>query len=431
MKVFSATWGLGKALITLAACLMLIAILPAPCQGQGPAAQPYDHLRKVAEDMERSTFFILVESDKELSSGSGFLVADGYIVTNGHVVEDIDKGGTIYVLNKYLKPVQAVIVNNQYDQGSAFPGSRDLALLRFEQPKGANLRPVTFNLDISRLDWVSAWGYPGMMNDLDANYKKIVNHRLDELIPLPVSSTTGTINAMVHGTVGDMIVHSAQISSGNSGGPLVNWKGEVVGINTWAYNVKAKEARTNLAQPATEIVAFLYSNRVNAGLAEGQILPPHKTEPAMAAQRRLPPANRRGTDRGRSGASPKRPAIDSPAVVILGSITFSVPASWHMEYQDENSASLVSDDGEAGMMIVTESNGPYSLEEIANIYSDAVKGSEATPTKGLFTFKFEENGEDSFGVVQEIPKNKHLMYCVFGDYDNTGVGEIIESLKLK
>ena len=136
--------------------------------------------------------------------GSGFVISeDGYIVTNNHVIEGADEiqieffGGT---------KLDAKLVGTD--------PKTDIALLKVESDKP--LPFVTFgNSDTMRVgDWVMAMGNPlGQGFSVSAG---IVSARNREL----------------SGTYDDYLQTDAAINRGNSGGPLFNMAGEVIGVNT-------------------------------------------------------------------------------------------------------------------------------------------------------------------------------------------------------
>lgn len=136
--------------------------------------------------------------------GSGFVISeDGYIVTNNHVIEGADEIEIEFFSGKKL-PAKVIGTDAQ----------TDIALLKVE-PEGA-LPFVKFgNSDIARVgDWVVAMGNPlGQGFSVSAG---IVSARNREL----------------SGTYDDYLQTDAAINRGNSGGPLFNMAGEVVGVNT-------------------------------------------------------------------------------------------------------------------------------------------------------------------------------------------------------
>jgi S1-C subfamily serine protease len=143
------------------------------------------------------------------SMGTGLvLTADGEIVTNAHVVGDAK---TVHVrLNGESEPREAAVV-------IADP-TRDLALLRV---KVGGLHAATFAApnDVRIGDQVLAIGYA---LDLDG----------DPTVTLGIISSLDRTLATNTGALKGLIQTDAAISSGNSGGPLVNALGKVVGINT-------------------------------------------------------------------------------------------------------------------------------------------------------------------------------------------------------
>ena len=153
-----------------------------------------------------------------VSSGSGFILTeDGYVVTNFHVVEG------------------ATSVQVGLHDGSAYPAAlvgydstNDLAVLKIE---ATGLDPVALGSsdDLIVGDQVVAIGNP--LGELTAT-----------LTVGYVSAKERTINT--DGTILNMIQTDAAINSGNSGGPLFNMKGQVVGITTAKYSGSSSSGAT-------------------------------------------------------------------------------------------------------------------------------------------------------------------------------------------
>jgi serine protease Do len=141
--------------------------------------------------------------------GSGFVISeDGYIVTNNHVIADADEIKIEFFPGdgqpKELLPAKVIGTDP----------NTDIALLKVEAP--APLKFVTFgDSDTARVgDWVVAIGNPlGQGFSVSAG---IVSARNREL----------------SGSYDDYIQTDAAINRGNSGGPLFNMDGAVVGVNT-------------------------------------------------------------------------------------------------------------------------------------------------------------------------------------------------------
>jgi serine protease Do len=136
--------------------------------------------------------------------GSGFVISeDGFIVTNNHVIEGADE-----ILIEFFEGFElpATLVGTD--------PNTDIALLKVESE--TPLKFVTFgDSDTARVgDWVMAMGNPlGQGFSVSAG---IVSAR----------------NRALSGTYDDYIQTDAAINRGNSGGPLFNMAGEVIGVNT-------------------------------------------------------------------------------------------------------------------------------------------------------------------------------------------------------
>jgi serine protease Do len=148
------------------------------------------------------------ESNLGTSSGSGVIIsADGYVITNNHVVE----GATdIEVALSDKRTYDAKLVG--------FDASTDLALLKIDMGR---LTPVRFgNSDSIRVgEWVLAVGNP---------------FNLESTVTAGIVSAKGrSINILEDKySIESFIQTDAAVNPGNSGGALVNTNGELVGINT-------------------------------------------------------------------------------------------------------------------------------------------------------------------------------------------------------
>ena len=167
------------------------------------------------------------------SSGSGFIVtADGYIVTNYHVVE----GASSIAVDMYNGDTyKAALVGGDPDY--------DLAVLKIE---GKDLPVVTLgdSTKVNVGDTVLAIGNP--LGELTFSQSRG-----------SVSSANRAIN--VDGTPFNMIQVDASINPGNSGGPLMNLYGEVVGIVSAKYSSYANTVVEGLgfAIPISDVQAII------------------------------------------------------------------------------------------------------------------------------------------------------------------------------
>ncbi|WP_114393942.1 S1C family serine protease [Oleisolibacter albus] len=184
-------------------------------------------------------------------SGSGFFISPTLILTNYHVIEKAKDGTVIVVGRGTNTPRRARIVAMA---PTSAQNQRDYAVLEIEGPGAA----VTLGLSgfSSELDDVVAAGYPGLLLANDQNFTALIGGDLTALPELAFSQ--GQVMARQNSGRGVMtLAHSAAISGGNSGGPLVDACGNVIGINSF-INVSVEQAsRAGFALAATDVMDFL------------------------------------------------------------------------------------------------------------------------------------------------------------------------------
>ena len=163
-------------------------------------------------------------SRRATSLGSGFIVgAEGYVVTNNHVIQDAEEITVILHDNTRLK---AELVGRDK--------KTDIAVLKVK-PK-SKLTVVKFgDSDSARVgDWVMAIGNPfGLGGTVTAGI---------------ISARGRDINA---GPYDDFIQTDASINRGNSGGPMFNLKGRVIGINTAIFSPSGGSVGIGFAIPSS------------------------------------------------------------------------------------------------------------------------------------------------------------------------------------
>lgn len=149
-----------------------------------------------------------VRTPKQQGSGSGVIIsADGYIVTNNHVVADADE--------------LTVTLNDNKEYSARIIGTdktTDLALIKIE---GKNFPAITIanSEDIKVGEWVLAVGNP---------------FNLTNTVTAGIVSAKG--RSLYRNGVESFIQTDAAINPGNSGGALVNTRGELIGINAMLYS---------------------------------------------------------------------------------------------------------------------------------------------------------------------------------------------------
>ncbi len=186
--------------------------------------------------------------------GSGFVVAPDKIVTNAHVVE-------------IARQEASVVIGIIPSQGGtsyggkiiAYSPGNDLALIQVLD--GGRLPPMTiFGGPVGDGADVVAVGYPGSVD-------RAQGLDLDDLInPMSPVKTTGTVSGGRTTKQFDTILHTAPIASGNSGGPLIDNCGRVLGANSFGSMSNGNDAEFGFAVSAREILAFLRKAGVKVGV---------------------------------------------------------------------------------------------------------------------------------------------------------------------
>lgn len=184
------------------ACLLLsLLALSTPMLARAQAGNRERSVSEVVKSTLDSVVLIVVSdgSGKELKQGSGFIVAsDGKILTNEHVIAGAHSG-VVKLSNGAFFPIQGVLAVSKTD---------DLAVIKVD---GKNLPALTLGYD-SKLaigDRVIAEGSP---------------------LGLENSVSDGIVSAFRNEGGTEWVQTTAPISHGNSGGPLLDMEGDVVGI---------------------------------------------------------------------------------------------------------------------------------------------------------------------------------------------------------
>ena len=204
---------------------------------------------ELAAALEQATVLVISERG---DSGSGFFIAPNYVVTNHHVVGRVAPGGEALVLSKHLKTgyVGTVVATSPPGQ----PSQADFAIIRVDVPAGA-MRPLALASEPSSLSEVVSAGYPAIAIAQDRNLRGLAAGNI-KAAP-EVVLTKGTVSAVQNRERNTpMVLHSAEISAGNSGGPLIDACGRVVGINTFLVSDK-QSTKANYALGASWLAGFL------------------------------------------------------------------------------------------------------------------------------------------------------------------------------
>ncbi|WP_317202311.1 Do family serine endopeptidase [Janthinobacterium sp.] len=209
-----------------------------PRGAQGGGAAPAPAPRQQAPQGRRA-----VPPDEQVQRGvgSGFIIsADGYVLTNAHVVDGADE---VYVTLTDKREFKAKVLGAD--------ARTDVALLKIE---GANLPRLSMG-DSSKIrvgEWVIAIGSPFNLEN---------------------TVTAGIISAKARDT-GDylaLIQSDVAVNPGNSGGPLINMRGEVIGINSQIATLSGGYNGISFAVPIDEAMRVGEQLKKSGKVTRGRI----------------------------------------------------------------------------------------------------------------------------------------------------------------
>lgn len=205
--------------------------IPIPGQQQNKFSNQHKFLNKPS----------LPQDEVPRGVGSGFIISiDGYLLTNAHVV---DGASNVYVTLNDRREFKARIIGSD--------ARTDVALLKINSTNLPHL--IMGDSDKIRAgEWVLAIGSPfGLENTV----------------------TAGIISAKARDT-GDylpLIQTDVAVNPGNSGGPLINMKGEVIGINSQIYSRSGGFMGISFAVPIDEALRVSDQLKINGKVTRGRI----------------------------------------------------------------------------------------------------------------------------------------------------------------
>ncbi|MFB9678121.1 S1C family serine protease [Streptosporangium vulgare] len=180
----------------------------------GSNVRPPESVAGVASKVLPSVVSLAVEGGASSSTGSGFLIKGGYVVTNNHVVANAGTTGQIQIQFNNRKSTSAIVVGTDPES--------DLAVVKPAETFGAPEITLGNSDNVVVGDPVIAIGSPlGLTGTVTSGIVSSLNR--------PVQA--GEENSS-EATWLSAVQTDAAINPGNSGGPLVNVNGEVIGVNS-------------------------------------------------------------------------------------------------------------------------------------------------------------------------------------------------------
>ncbi len=258
---------------------------PARTLPASPLEQLSSSLQSIASEVKPSVVRILnfayaIEDDKahsggaivsqQRSSGSGILISsDGYIVTNAHVVQGARRlqvmlNAAIPNVGSHVLNAKLVGMDRQTDLAVIKIDSTGLPFLKFGDSSNLNQGQI-----------VLAFGSPlGLENSVSMGVVSAVDRQLNPDDPRVFVQT------------------DAAIKPGNSGGPLVNTSGEVVGINTFILTKSGGSEGVGFAIPSNLVSAICRQIRTDHHVHHHQVgISVRAITPALMQALRLPTEN--------------------------------------------------------------------------------------------------------------------------------------------
>ncbi|WP_338240566.1 S1 family peptidase [Aurantiacibacter hainanensis] len=200
---------------------------------------------------------IIIGQDGEeifpVSHGTGFAVGGERIITNAHVVSEAIEDERLSIGVVPAEGQQAV-----YARLVSVSPRNDLALLELTEPLG--LPPLTIAGNPAQSGSVTAVGYP-----LNVDRAQGLE-QADIFRAQPPVMATGFLSGRRPSREFDTILHTAPIARGNSGGPLLDDCGRVVGVNSFGTESAGSDAEFFFAISTRELLPFLRANDVQPRL---------------------------------------------------------------------------------------------------------------------------------------------------------------------
>jgi S1-C subfamily serine protease len=224
-------------------------------QTSGDGDVPPGRFSQVAAAVADSVVTIEAKSDNEGSQGSGVVVdGRGYIVTNNHVISE-----AAALPGKFK---MTVVFNDGKEVPANLVGrdpKTDLAVLKVDNVDNLTVARLGDSNQIKVGEEVIAAGAPlGLRSTVTQGIVSALNR------PVPLSGEGSDTDTVIDGVQTD-----ASINHGNSGGPLINMRSEVIGINTAGKSLSDSASGLGFAIPVNEVKAT-----VEALIKDGKVAHP-------------------------------------------------------------------------------------------------------------------------------------------------------------
>ena len=220
--------------------------LPAKLRGYHKFAEDASEVAGAnSTDLEHAlgcTVMILAQNEQSGGQGSGFFIGQGVLVTNRHVVQDM-QSFTVRLPNKTFVEGKVIAVSDKFDVALMSVPTTENLVMRLAAADGVRVG-----------DHIAAVGFPRSDALIEVAGKRVDDKSVREL---EATSTFGQISAVNRKVEGmDCFQMDLTINHGNSGGPTLDSQGRVIGISTFTLG-DAKIERTNFAIKISAVMPFI------------------------------------------------------------------------------------------------------------------------------------------------------------------------------
>jgi S1-C subfamily serine protease len=232
----------------------------------------------VGELLDNSTVLIIGFKDPDgISQGSGFFVSDRNVVTNHHVIADVNEGN-IFVASRAIGGIRRarLVAASQPPPSEDGEIRMDLAVLEI-QPVGSH-PSLRIGTTPPKLSTAYVAGFPGFITQRDVDFETFITRLQESLrggnvdealssqkVSVPSADLKyGRINNVMNTgrNVIPIVIHDMQLARGNSGGPLVDACGRLGGINSLLFTSDQGAQQANVAQDVSLVRKFLTDNHI-------------------------------------------------------------------------------------------------------------------------------------------------------------------------
>ena len=284
----------------MARILRLLAILSAFAWVATPSFAMADDIAAASRSVVRVVTIAIVDQEVVgFGHGSGFAVGPNRIVTNAHVVELAQK----YPDNVVIGVVPSEGSKSYQGRVVAIDTKRDLALIEFT---GGALPVATLYTGApdDSMGLVSL-GYPGNVDLATAQ------SAADYIKPLAPVRSEGSLSASRNIEGINVLLHSASISRGNSGGPLLDRCGRVMGVNSAITRGEDGDANFAFAIAESELAGFLREHKQAFNAVD---IPCMSLEARLSADEAADSAAREAADASRRDSAAREQASRQQAI---------------------------------------------------------------------------------------------------------------------